>query len=101
MYGARAGEVLKLADGDDTLKMPVESGLPPLLVEAAWAARHEDARHLKDFFLRRSFLGLVLPTESAGLVKTAEAMGNELGWDAERKRQEVDDLRKILQEQHR
>jgi glycerol-3-phosphate dehydrogenase len=101
MYGARAVDVLKLAEGNDLLKVPVESGFSPLLVEAAWASRHEDAKHLADFFLRRSFLGLVLPRGSRAYEKAAEVMGKELGWDPVRRRQELLDFKALLDSEYR
>jgi glycerol-3-phosphate dehydrogenase len=100
MHGVQAREVLELAEREPSLTKPLERGLPVLKAQALWAAQNEDAVHLSDFFLRRSFLGLV-PTTAAALSAAAKVMGKELGWSQIRRESEVKGLRKLLQEQYR
>ena len=63
------------------------TGQPDLLAEAAIAARLEQARTVADVLLRRTRLGLLAAPQlrdAESVAPVAEAMGGELGWDAER-----------------
>lgn len=69
-------------------------GQPDLLAEAAYGARHEQARSVGDVLLRRTRLGLLAGRElaaagSAVPVRVARAIGAELGWSDRRVRDEV------------
>jgi glycerol-3-phosphate dehydrogenase len=88
-YGRGAREVLAIAASDPRMAQPIVAGHPDLIAEAAFAARHEQARSIGDVLLRRTRLGLLAARElcdptaaAAGLV--AEAMARELGWDDRR-----------------
>lgn len=64
---------------------------------AAHAARHEMAMHVDDVLVRR--LGVFYEREDhalASAMAVAEAVGGELGWDAERRRREVDLFRAVV-----
>lgn len=84
-YGYAAREILSIASDMTGLQDPIVSGLPDLLAEVVYAARHEQARSLGDLFLRRTRLGLIAGTElgANGLAaeRVAQVMGHELGWD--------------------
>jgi glycerol-3-phosphate dehydrogenase len=80
---------------------PIDPSLPAILAQADWACQHEDARHLADFYLRRSFLGLVLAPDHPGVLKAAEVMARRLGWGEERLMQEVADLKKVVVGEYR
>jgi len=74
------------------------SGLPDLLAEAPFAARHEQARSVGDVLLRRTRLGLIAgrrlyPRTSEAPLRVARAMGAELGWDERRVAAEVERFR--------
>ncbi|SEH15422.1 glycerol-3-phosphate dehydrogenase [Thermoleophilum album] len=86
-YGHTAHEVLGLAAERPELTAPVVPGMPDLLAEVAFAARHEQARSLADVLLRRTRLGLLAPRalepgRAERLEPIVEAMARELGWRA-------------------
>ena len=86
-YGHFARNVLQLAGERPELAAPIVPGQPDLLAEAVVAARHEQALTVADVLLRRTRLGLVAAPQlrTTGSVRpVAEAIGGELGWDAER-----------------
>jgi glycerol-3-phosphate dehydrogenase len=88
-YGHAADRVLQLAGADGELAAPMVAGLPDLLAEAPFAARHDQARTVGDVLLRRTRLGLLAGREltAAGARaprRVAEAMGAVLGWDGAR-----------------
>ena len=58
-YGAEAGAVAALADGDPRLLDPVAPGLPVLGVELAWGVAAEGALDVEDLLERRTRLSLV------------------------------------------
>jgi glycerol-3-phosphate dehydrogenase len=85
-YGHAAAGVLELAAERPELARPIVHGMPDLLAEAPFSARHEQARTVGDVLLRRTRLGLLAARELAapgadGPRRVAEAMGDELGWD--------------------
>jgi glycerol-3-phosphate dehydrogenase len=83
-YGLFAERVLAMCADDPDLREPIVAGLPDLLVEAAVAARHEQARTVADVLLRRTRLGLLAgrrTTEDPDVaMRVARAMGRELRW---------------------
>jgi glycerol-3-phosphate dehydrogenase len=97
-YGRYAGAVAELATENPNLARAVAPGsdCPAILAQAAWAARHERALHLDDFYLRRSRLGLLLPPDHRGVDAAATAMGRELGWDSDREARELERLKRAV-----
>jgi glycerol-3-phosphate dehydrogenase len=94
-YGHAAEQVLAIAAGDPELAQPILPGLPDLLAEAAFAARHELARTAGDVLLRRTRLGLLSGSElcaagSDAPLRVALAIGGELGWSRGRVEAEVE-----------
>jgi glycerol-3-phosphate dehydrogenase len=88
-YGYAASRVLELTAGHGELAAPIVPGLPDLLAEALFAARHEQARSVGDVLLRRTRLGILAARElcapdAAAPLRVAHAMAAELGWDATR-----------------
>jgi glycerol-3-phosphate dehydrogenase len=88
-YGHAAERVLQLAAADGELAAPIVAGLPDLLAEAPFAARHDQARSVGDVLLRRTRLGLLAGREltapgSGAPRRVAEAMGGVLAWDGAR-----------------
>jgi glycerol-3-phosphate dehydrogenase len=86
--------VLDLAATGTALARPIVAGLPDLLAEAPFSARHEQARSVGDVLLRRTRLGLLAARElsrpgSEVPERVARAMAPELGWDDARVAQEV------------
>jgi len=94
-YGHAADAVLALAAEDPVLARPIVEGQPDLLAEVPFAARREQARTVLDVLWRRTRLGIlagpaVCARESPVPRQVAEALGRELGWDAERIGAEVE-----------
>lgn len=87
-HGDRAGQVLQACVSDGEAE-PLVDGLPYLVGEVRWAARHEAAACLGDVLRRR--LPVALRHRAAGgdgVPVAARVLADELGWDdAERHRQ--------------
>jgi glycerol-3-phosphate dehydrogenase len=82
-YGHAAHEVLRLAAERQELAAPIQPGMPDLLAEAAYAARHEQARTVGDVLLRRTRLALTAAREvCAG--DAPRRVAEVLGLDADR-----------------
>ncbi len=94
-YGYAAERVLHVADSGSELTQLIVPGLPDLLAEAPFSARHEQSRSVGDVLLRRTRLGLLAARElcapGAGVtLRVARAMAPELGWDERRVTREVE-----------
>lgn len=94
-YGAGAIEVLTIGHVHPDLRRRIVPDLPDLLLEAAFAARREQAHTVADVLLRRTRLGILdarrlCAPNAEGPRLVAEAMGRELGWDEGRAEREVD-----------
>ncbi len=94
-YGHAAEGVLELAAASGPLAAPIVDGLPDLLAEVPFAARHEQATSVGDVLLRRTRLGLLAGRELAvpdhpAVERVAHALGDELGWDRARMTAEID-----------
>ncbi len=101
-YGHSAEKVLQTAAQRGELAQPILAGLPDLLAEAPFAARHEQARSVGDVLLRRTRLGLLAGRElcaesSEAPLRVARAIGSELEWDESRIIAEVDRFRSEAQ----
>jgi glycerol-3-phosphate dehydrogenase len=88
-YGHAAEQVLETALERAELAEQIIPGMPDLLAEAAFSARHEQARRIGDVLLRRTRLGLIAGREvcapdSTVPLRVARALGSELGWDGQR-----------------
>ena len=90
-YGHAARTVLRIAGESPELARPIVEGQPDLLAEAVIAARLEQARSVADVLLRRTRLGLLAAPQlrdAESVRPVAEVLGAELGWSADRVRQE-------------
>ncbi len=88
-HGRQAVDVMSLARELD-LAVPLGLGIEHLEAEVAWAARHELALSLDDVLARRMRLAQELPDRGASIApRAAEILGDELGWDATRRKREV------------
>jgi glycerol-3-phosphate dehydrogenase len=101
LYGARAPDVLAMAGGDPSLRMPlstsatVETGL--LGAEVLYAFKREMAQTLSDVLLRRTMVGL---GPNVGLdveEPAAQVAVKNLGWSEERAKSEVEDYRRYVE----
>ncbi|WRH26464.1 FAD-dependent oxidoreductase [Arthrobacter sp. JZ12] len=98
-YGTRSADVAAfLAAGSDTA---LSSTLEVTARELEYMVRHEQVQHIPDVLIRRTalaFNGLV----SAELVEElAEVLGAHLAWSESDRRQEIENTRRVLQEDHR
>ncbi|MEI6447286.1 MAG: glycerol-3-phosphate dehydrogenase/oxidase [Actinomycetes bacterium] len=94
-YGAAAEGVLAVAAEDGRLAQPIIGGLPDILAEVVWSVRTEQALSLGDVLFRRTRLALLAGREltdrsSGAAERVAEVIGNELGWDPDRRAAEVE-----------
>jgi glycerol-3-phosphate dehydrogenase len=89
-HGTAASKVAALGVASDQLRA-ISRNHDHLEVEVTWAARHELALSLDDVLARRMRLVHELKDRGAAIApRVAELLGAELGWDAERRRHEVD-----------
>jgi glycerol-3-phosphate dehydrogenase len=92
-YGSRYREVLHLADGHADWRAAVDHGSPVIGAQLVWAVRKEMAVTLADVILRRTPFGAAGYPGDAGVERAATIVGSELGWDADRRRREIDEVR--------
>jgi glycerol-3-phosphate dehydrogenase len=83
-FGTLTSEVLKQPDGDATL-----CDGKTLIAEVRYTARNELSVTLADIVLRRLDLGTGCEMGDKLLNECASIAGEELGWDAERRRMEI------------
>ncbi len=100
-YGLAARAVLQLGIENSDWFKPVVKGSPAILAQAVFAARHEKAEHLTDFYLRRTFLGLEFSPEHSGADRVAAAMGGELAWSRDDLSDELADLQRVIYGEYR
>jgi glycerol-3-phosphate dehydrogenase len=97
-YGHAARLVMAVAAGAPELGRRISPDLPDITAEAAYAARHEQARSLSDVLLRRTRLGLLdarrlAADDAPGAALAARAIAGELGWDEPRLEREMAEWR--------
>lgn len=97
-YGTRAEQVASLIGQQEDV--PLKS-LPSYSErEIEFVVRDEKVQHLDDFLLRRSMLAMLGWLSRQNMDEIAVLLGNVLGWDAERKKNEVERTLEILAERH-
>jgi glycerol-3-phosphate dehydrogenase len=97
-YGQGAEKIIQEASSKDLDFIP---DTPSLWAELAYAARHEQVRHLTDILLRRVRLGIILP--EGGKIHMQRIRGlcqKALGWDDARWEQEKINYLNIIAENH-
>ncbi|HMF55572.1 MAG TPA: glycerol-3-phosphate dehydrogenase [Pyrinomonadaceae bacterium] len=97
IYGARADEVLKLAESDKKLKEVFSCSTEAIGAEVVMAFEHEMAQTLADCLLRRTMVGL---DSFAGLdadEAAARIAAKHLGWSSDRLHEEVAAYRKYIE----
>jgi glycerol-3-phosphate dehydrogenase len=90
-YGTAAASVVKLAESDPSLALPLVEGEAPIRAQVVYAARHEMAVTLEDVLARRIGLQLIgwrLAIRASSVA--AELLGSELGWSAAEQAAAVD-----------
>jgi glycerol-3-phosphate dehydrogenase len=88
-YGARAGEVLALAQAP-ILSRPLHPELPEIAAEIVHAVRTEWAITLDDVVMRRTGLGQLGNPGSQALETAARLMAHERGWDRAEQTRQID-----------
>jgi len=91
LYGAKATEVLAIADKHRELQGPICPCNPDIQAQIVYALQDEGAVKLSDILLRRTGIG---QSGCRGLdcaVTAARVMGECLGWDATRIQHEVEE----------
>ncbi|MCX6387123.1 MAG: glycerol-3-phosphate dehydrogenase/oxidase [Solirubrobacterales bacterium] len=93
-YGKVAVDILAVAAERGQLAQAIVPGLGDILAEVVWAAREQQATTVGDVLLRRTRIGLLAGREAADLssglaARVADVLGDELGWDEDRKAEEV------------
>ena len=101
LYGMAAQAVLELSREDAEWKQPLAENSPAILAQAVYAARHEKAMRLADFYLRRTFLGLELEPDHKGVDRVAALMGRELRWSRDDEAEELDYLKRVVAGEYR
>jgi glycerol-3-phosphate dehydrogenase len=69
--------------------------------EIGFIAQYEKVIHLDDFLLRRSMLAMLGHLTSEVVEEIAEAVGESLNWEGERKKDEIARALNLLEAQHR
>ncbi|MGH9202207.1 MAG: FAD-dependent oxidoreductase, partial [Vicinamibacterales bacterium] len=99
-YGSQFDRVLGLASEDPALREPLGRECDVTGLEVLYAARHESAVTLRDALLRRTSAGSAGHPGSDAIARAASIMGAALGWDASRRRLEVDAVERIYDVAH-
>ncbi len=90
-YGTRTFDLLEMISERPELADPVPGTKTYLCVEAAYGASHEAALHLDDVLTRRTRISIeTFDRGTRAAERVAQVMGEVLGWDAERRRREVE-----------
>jgi glycerol-3-phosphate dehydrogenase len=90
LYGRQLDSILALGRIDQSWLAPLGPGVPAVRGEAKLAAETEMANTLVDFMDRRAALLLFSPNFGlAGAPEAAAIMGEILGWNETRRRQEI------------
>jgi glycerol-3-phosphate dehydrogenase len=99
-YGSQLDHVLTLAADTPALREPLGQACDVRGAEVLYAARHESAITLSDALLRRTAAGAAGHPGRDAVERAATIMGDALGWDAPRRRSEVDAVERIYDTPH-
>lgn len=88
-YGSRYRDVLAVAANRPEWRARIAADSPVIGAELVWAARHEMAITLADALIRRTPLGALGYPGDAAAEHGAAIVSTELGWSAERQREEI------------
>ncbi|HEX7955446.1 MAG TPA: glycerol-3-phosphate dehydrogenase [Pyrinomonadaceae bacterium] len=100
VYGVRAAEVLRLAQGDTELSRPLSEETGSIRAEVVYAFRDEMAETLTDCMMRRTMVGLNSEVGLDALDEAARVAQKFLGWDTPRAAREVEDYIKFVERFH-
>jgi glycerol-3-phosphate dehydrogenase len=92
-YGRNYSQLLDSTEGEFDNHVDLRQSDGVLKAEVLHAVRNEMALRLSDVIMRRTELGTAgMPTESI-LEWCADLMGAELGWDDDKKRREIEEVK--------
>ena len=94
-YGTDCRAVADIAATDPALARPL-GVTGEILAEVAYAARHEMARTLADIMMRRTGFGTLGNPGDDVIGKVASVAAAELGWDAAKRKREIDTINSLL-----
>jgi glycerol-3-phosphate dehydrogenase len=94
-YGARYEHVLALANDRSDLRTRIGDESPVIGAELVWAVRREMAVTLSDAVVRRTPLGALGYPGDRAAERSADIIGAELEWTAERRETEIEALRRF------
>jgi len=101
IYGSRAREVLDLARSDPSLASPLCPHHHGIEAEIVHAVQNEWAQTLGDVLLRRNALGLAECQALDCVERVADRVGAALGWDGDRRREEIEAYRREVEPMRR
>ncbi len=96
LYGRKCCRVLDLALANPGWEQPIAPGYRDFRAQVVYAVRTEHAHCLEDVILRRLSTVLSADRGTAAARPVAEVMGEELGWDASRVREEVERFQDLV-----
>ncbi|TNM60717.1 glycerol-3-phosphate dehydrogenase [Streptomyces sp. NP160] len=96
VYGRRALDIVASAGGDAELLSVVDEPSGAVGAELLFAVTHEFARGLADVMARRTLLAFEPDHALPSLDRIAALLGDRLGWDEQRRKEEVEDYRTWL-----
>ena len=91
-YGTGYPDVLALAETETNLREPVSDHRPTILAQVAYAARHEMAMTLSDVLFHRTDAGFLGYPGDRFVQRCAEVLADELAWDTDQTRREVESV---------
>jgi glycerol-3-phosphate dehydrogenase len=100
VYGVRAAEVLRLAQGDAELSRVISEETGTVAAEVVYAFREEMAETLADCLMRRTMVGLNGSVGLDAVESAAHVAQKFLGWDDARAAREVEDYRRYVERFH-
>ncbi|MBW2294239.1 MAG: glycerol-3-phosphate dehydrogenase/oxidase [Deltaproteobacteria bacterium] len=90
-YGTRIFDLLEMISERPELADSIPGTKTYLCVEAAYGASHEGALHVEDVLTRRTRISIeTFDRGTRAAERVAQEMGRVLGWDADKRRREVD-----------
>jgi glycerol-3-phosphate dehydrogenase len=100
IYGSKTGDVMALAAENPELAERLDPELPDIGAQVAYAVRNEIAYHLDDVLLRRTGIGTGHTEGRGAAARAARIMADELGWDGDRRDQEIANYEKAVKQIH-
>jgi glycerol-3-phosphate dehydrogenase len=90
-YGGLVDDLISLVDARPELAQPLPGAEDYLCAEVVYAVTHEAARHLDDVLARRTRISIeTFDRGTVAVTAAADLMAAELGWDTDRRNDEVD-----------